>query len=321
MDESKAMTPAEAGELLQGAIDLHCHVNPHLRPEIHSQTALAYAEQAREAGMRAIVLKDVGPPTTGTAVVVKSVVQGIEVYGSLVMNLCNGGINAAAVAICLEHGDGARIIFFPTGDTLKHALYREKFYAGVNPPTPREKAITILRDGALLPEVFEVLDLIARADRCLATAHLSPSEILPLVKEARARGVRRIVINHALWRMVGLTLDQLRELVKLGAFAEVEAGLTMPFMWFIHGEPPLDPRKAVELVRALGAESVILSTDLGQAYSPVPVEGYRMFMAALLKCGLTPDEIRTMACRNPGYLLGLDEGAGAARAKSEADPK
>lgn len=300
----ESLTPADAGMLLRGAIDLHCHVNPHYRPEIHSQTALAYAEQARNAGMRAIVLKDVGPPTTGTAAVVNSLVQGIEVYGSLVMNLCNGGINPAAVARCLEHGDGARIIFFPTGDTLNHTLYREKFYAGVNPPTPKEKAIAILRDGKLLPEVHEVIDLVAAADRCLATAHLSPPEILALVEAARSRGVRKILVSHALWKMVGLSLDQIRTLVEMGALIEVEAGLTMPFMWFIHGEPPLDPRQAVALIRSLGAESVVVSTDLGQAYSPVPVEGYRMFLAALLKCGVTPAEIEGMACRNPARLLG-----------------
>lgn len=74
----------------------------------------------------------------------------------------------------------------------------------------------------LLPEALEVLDLVAKADRCLATAHLSPSEILPLLEEARARGVRRIIISHALWRMVGLTRDQLRSLVTLGAVAEEE---------------------------------------------------------------------------------------------------
>lgn len=108
--------------MLRGAIDLHCDVNPHLRPEIQSQTTLAYAEQARDAGMRAIVLKDVGPPTTETAAVVKSVVLGIEVCGSLVMSPCNGGINPAAGARCLEHGDGARIIFLATGDALNHTL-------------------------------------------------------------------------------------------------------------------------------------------------------------------------------------------------------
>ncbi|GEM_PF-6669694 len=46
-------------------------------------------------------------------------------------------------------------------------------------------------------------------------------------------------------------------------------------------------------------------TDLGQAYSPVPAEGYRMFLAALLKCGVTPAEIEVMACRNPARLLGI----------------
>jgi hypothetical protein len=305
---------SRASELLRGAVDLHCHVNPHVRPEIHSQTALEYAREASAAGMRAIVLKDIGLPTTGTAAVVNAIVDGIEVFGSLVLNRCNGGICPEAVATALGHGAGARIVYMPTGDALNHAIKRERFYAGVNPPVPRDRAITILDGGKLIPEVYEVLDLIAKADRCLATAHLSPPEIMPLVEAARERGVKKIIVSHALWQMVGLSPEQLRQLAAWGAFIEIEICLYMPLMHFIHGEAPLDPRLAARTIREIGAERVILDTDLGQAYAPVPVEGYRMFLAALLKCGVREPELRAMACDNPAALLGLPpEGPGALR--------
>jgi hypothetical protein len=50
---------------------------------------------------------------------------------------------------------------------------------------------------------------------------------------------------------------------------------------------------------------LFISSDLGQAYAPVPVEGYRMFLAAFLKCGLSDKEIRLMTHDNPATLLGL----------------
>ena len=33
-----------------------------------------------------------------------------------------------------------------------------------------------------------------------------------------------------------------------------------------------------------------------------------MFLAVLLKCGVTPAEIEVMACRNPAHLLGINGG-------------
>ncbi len=296
---------ARATEFWRGAIDLHCHVNPHVRPEIHAQSALEYARQARDVGMQAILLKDIGPPTTGTAAVVNQLVEGIQVFGSLVLNRCNGGLNPQAVFTAFNHGDGARIIFMPTGDSRHHAQKRERFYAGVNPPLSPDEAITIFRNGQIVPEVHEILDLIAKADRCLATAHLSPLEVMALVPAAREHGVRKIIVSHSLWKMLGFSVDQLKQLVNWGAFLEIEFCTYMPLMYFIHNEPPLDPRYAVDIIKEIGAERIFLASDLGQAYAPVPVEGYRMFLAALLKCGVTDKEIKLMTHDNPATLLGL----------------
>jgi Family of unknown function (DUF6282) len=48
----------EVAELMVGGIDIHIHSNPHLFPEIHSQDVTALAAQAKEAGMRALLVKD-----------------------------------------------------------------------------------------------------------------------------------------------------------------------------------------------------------------------------------------------------------------------
>jgi hypothetical protein len=299
------LVPEEVTELIRGAIDVHVHVNPHIFQQNHAEDALQLAAEAKEAGMRAVVLKDVGIPTTGTAYVV-SRVTGFPVYGSYVMNLSNGGINPRGVLVALTHGDGAKIVYFPTGDTLNHYRYRQRYYKGINLPLTEEQAITVLRDGQLIPEAREVIALIKEHGACLATAHLSPEETHAVVKEACNQGVERIIISHAAWAMRQLSIEDLREFARHGCALEFEFCLLTPLMYFVHGEPPADPRKIVETVQTIGAEHCFISSDLGQLYCPKPVEGLRTYVAILLKCGLSAKEIEFMLKRNPARLMGLE---------------
>jgi Family of unknown function (DUF6282) len=301
-----ALVPGQVTELMQGAIDVHIHANPHLFPQNHALDVIALAMEAKAAGMRAVAIKDVGVPTTGAAYVVSRLGAGIPVYGCYVMNLANGGINPRGVQVALQHGDGAKIIHFPTGDTLNHLRYRRKFYAGINLPLTEETAITVLREGRLIPEVREVIALVKERGACLATAHLGAEESRAVVQEAKAQGLERIIISHALWKMTGLTPDDLQAFAQQGCLIEFEFSLMMPLMYFVHGEPPADPRDLVSAMRAIGIEHCFISSDLGQLYCPSPVEGLRTFVAILLKCGLSAKEIELMLHRNPGCILGLD---------------
>jgi predicted TIM-barrel fold metal-dependent hydrolase len=67
-----------------------------------------------------------------------------------------------------------------------------------------------------------------------------------------------------------------------------------------------DPKPMVEAIRYVGAEHCIMSTDLGQYYNPPPAEGMRMFIALLLKNGISEREIELMAKKNPAKLLDID---------------
>jgi len=300
------LVPTEVIELLRGAIDVHVHTNPHLLPQNIAQDVVALAAQAKEAGMRALAIKDVGVPTTGAAYVVTRLGPGIPVYGSYVMNLANGGLNPRGVQVALTHGDGAKIIYFPTGDTLNHVRYRKRFYAGINLPLPEEQAVTAMKDGRLVPEVREIIALVKEHDASLATAHLSAAESHDVVREARNQGLRRIIVSHAKWAMTGLTLEDLKDFAGQGCLVELEASLMMPIMYFVHGEAPADPRDIAATMRAVGPEHCLMDSDLGQLYSPLPVEGLRTYVAMLLKCGLSAKEIEVMLHRNPARILGLE---------------
>lgn len=289
-----------------GGIDVHIHSNPHVFPQNHAQDVTALAQQAHAAGMRALLIKDIGVSTTGTAYMATRLGPGISVFGAHVMNLASGGINPRAVWVALTHGDGARIVFFPTGDSRNHYEYRKRFYAGVNLPLTEEEAITVVRDGQLIPEARDVIALVKEHNACLATCHLSAAESRLVVREAKNQGLERIIISHARWAMTGLTTDDLKSFAELGCLLEFEFSLMMPLMHFVHGETPADPREIAKVMKEIGPEHCFISSDLGQLYSPLPVEGMRTYVATLLKCGLAASEIRTMFHINPARILGLE---------------
>jgi Family of unknown function (DUF6282) len=230
----------------------------------------------------------------------------IPVFGAHVMNLVTGGINPRAVWAALGHGDGAKVIHFPTGDTLNHVRYRKRYYAGVNPPLPEEQAITVLQDGRLIPAAREVISLIKERDACLATSHLSAEESQAVVREARDQGLRRIILSHARWAMTGLTMQDVLAFADMGCLVEFEFCLMTALMHFVHGEAPANPVDTVKAIKEVGPERSFISSDLGQLYSPLPVDGMRTFVAVLRRCGLTAEEIRTMFHHNPARLIGLD---------------
>lgn len=296
----------EVTELMVGAIDVHIHSNPHIMPQNHAQDAIALAEDATAASMRAVAIKDLGGTTTGTAYVVTRLGAGIPVFGTHVMNLSAGGVNPRAVWTALTHGDGARVVHFPAGDSRNHYEYRKCYYGGTARPLSEEEAITVERDGALIPEAREIISLVGEHNAAIATCHLSARESHLVVREAKDQGLDRVVISHANWAMTRLTLDDLKTFAAQGCLIEIECAQIMPLMYFVHGEPPADPRQIVKLIKEVGPDNCFLSSDLGQKYSPRPVEGMRMFVAILMNGGLSGEEIRAMFHRNPARILGID---------------
>ena len=50
----------------------------------------------------------------------------------------------------------------------------------------------------------------------------------------------------------------------------------------------------------------IISTDLGQALNPNPVDGMRTFITGLRKAGVKDDVLNAVTRKTPAMLLGLD---------------
>jgi hypothetical protein len=271
-----------------GTIDVHVHSYPDDRPRsIH---AIDVAKLARTRGMRAIVLKNHYESTAGVSYLVRQVVPDLEVFGGIALNRTVGGINAAAV----EHmtrvsGGWGRMVWMPTFDAENQVRYSKE-----NRPF-----VSVSRNGELLPEVKEVIGLIAKHNLILATGHSTPAEGLALLREARQQGVRQMIVTHAINPPVLMNVSQLKETASLGAFIE-----------FVGGAPEGPGAAArldgiAEAIRQVGPASSILSSDLGQQGNPLPPDGFGLFIEALRKRGFSDRDLDVMSKQNPARLLGL----------------
>jgi hypothetical protein len=289
-------------ELMHGAIDLHIHSTPSLFPR--QVDHVEAAEGARKMGMRAIVLKCHHGYSSDRMYFVRKMVSGIEVYGGVVLNNAVGGINPFAVEAAISFG--AKIVWFPTLSAKNHLerMGAPEFGSSMKQKTNRkmtERPITVLDDkGNLIPEVFDVIDLVAEHDIMLATGHLTIAESRLVIGTAKERGVKRIYVNHPEYIING-SIEEQKELADMGAFIEHLALFQYP-MWPIEGGVD----GIVEMIKAVGPERTVLATDLGQIHNPPPWEGLRMFMSVLLAKGIPKKDLKKMVQDNPAFLLNIE---------------
>jgi len=294
----------ESLKLLEGACDLHIHAGPSMFARVVD--ALQAAEQARDAGMKAIVLKNHHEGSMGKATIVKRVVEGVEVFGSIVLNYAAGGLNPFAVDSAIKLG--AKIIFMPTVDARNHiqfygvGQYGKKMQLTSALPKAYEhvQGITILKDdGELDPAVTEILVLIADADIALATCHLSIPELKRLVSEAIKTGVKKIIVSHVNFEVPNIPIEDQVQLAEMGAHIE-HAFMSMLPPWQC-----VNVDQMAERIRRVGPEHCILSSDCGKLAGPAPVEGLRMLYRLLLEGGISEKEIELMSHTNPSKLLNI----------------
>jgi hypothetical protein len=276
---------------LQGIVDIHVHSDPDSMPR--SIDALEAAKLARAAGMRALLLKNHFAPTAQLAYIAGRVVDGVGLYGGIVLNRPVGGINAAAVEqLARFKGGFGRVVWMPTFDAENQVRV-----SGENRPF-----VSVSRNGALLPEVLEVLRIIAREKLALETGHSSPAEGLMLVREGRRAGITRIVVTHAMLSPVSMSIEQQKEAARMGAYLEFVYNALLPSS----GPKHLSLDDYARAIHAVGAEHCILSSDLGQAGNPVHTDGWKAYLEGLRKAGVSDREIDWMARRNPAHFLGLE---------------
>ena len=263
-------------DYLHGAVDLHVHSAPDVVPRPFDDIELA--REAARAGFSAIVLKNHVVPTMDRAYLVRQIVPGIAIHGGIVLNDSLGGFNLAAVAAALELG--ARVIWMPTKSAHNHKLH-EGGHGG----------LTVFdAHGELRHHVKDILLLIANSNAILATGHLSPAEGAAVIRYAYMQGLRCMVVTHPEWSATLYPLELQRDLARYGVFFERCFAST--------ANAPL-----AHAISAIGVDSTILSTGLGQSATPSPAQGPILFAEQLRAAGFSPGNLRSMMVNNPAHLL------------------
>jgi hypothetical protein len=274
---------------LIGSIDLHAHHGPDSYER--QWDAFEVAKLAKARGMRGIVLKNHWTETAGLAQMArKYATPGFEVFGSVTLDTPVGGVNPMAVRYMADvEGGWGRIVWMPTHDSEHEVDYNKE---------TRAKAI-VSRNGQLIPEVFEVLDLIKQHNLTLATGHVTPEEALMIMAEAKQRGITRIIVTHPLLgeQFTYMSLAQLQEAVKLGGAIEITAGA-------VSGEGPARTR-AVEVIKALGTQNVFVASDSGLVGTPNHPDAMAQAAKGLRAAGFSEQDLNLMFKQTPARLVGL----------------
>ena len=274
---------------LTGAIDLHAHHGPD--SYARQWDAFEVVKLAKERGMRGVVLKNHWTETAGLAQLIRKYgTQGIEVFGSVTLDTPVGGVNPMAVRYMADvEGNWGRIVWMPTHDSEHEVNYYKE---------TRAKAI-VSRNGKLIPEVFEVLDLIKERNLTLATGHVEPWEVLAIMAEAKKRGITKIIVTHPLLgpQFTELSLSQMQEAVKLGGAIEITAGA-----FFRDGAAKT---RAIEVIKALGTQNVFVGSDSGLVGTPNHPDALAMAIKALRAAGFSESELNRMFKETPARLIGL----------------
>lgn len=173
--------------------------------------------------------------------------------------------------------------------------------------------VVVSEGGKLTKDTLAILDSVAKNGFSLGTSHLGADEALLVVRAARERGIP-VSVTHAAQKPVSMTIVQMKEAAKMGAYIEHTAlgdwmGPDSKFLTkFYQDQHRVKIEEVVQAIKEVGVEHSILATDMGQAYTPDPPDGFKWFILSLKKQGITDQEIDTMARKNPAKFLKLREG-------------
>ena len=297
LEESRASLE-QASAVLQGAIDAHVHAAPDM--QTRKIDCLELVQEARKKGMAGVLIKDHVTLTSDRAYILNKIYSDFKVYGAITLNDPVGGINPAAAEAAIRLG--CRQVFMPTYAARNHVSRWGKG-SGLSsyPFLLNSQGISPIDDaGKLLPEVQETLRLIAQADVLLGTGHLSPPEIMILLRAAKEARVQRILITHASMTLIGMPVENQLDAIRLGAY--IEHSFVATTEWFAaRGKTPVD--EIAFQIRSTGVEHCVMSTDFGQAANPSPIEGLEEFVRQMRSRGFTEREISRMVQENPKKLL------------------
>jgi hypothetical protein len=280
----------DGARLLRGAIDMHFHMDATTPQGTGEQAVIETVRVAKKRGVRGLVIKNHFEPTATLVYHLRPEVPGIELFGGIVMNLSNGGMNPAAVEYMTTQikGEPGKVVWMPASDSEIESRQSK---------TPNKPFVKVSSNGQLLPETKTVIGLVAKHGLILASGHIAAPEALLVFQEGRKQGVQHMIATHAMDLSGKMTLEQMQEASKLGAIIEFDFRNV-----FDEGGIRADA------MRKLGADHCLISEFWTKVSSPKVYgdpAGVGEFAEKMRSKGFTNHDLDVMFKDNPARLLGL----------------
>lgn len=292
-------------ELIEGAYDLHVHTGPDV--QTRKLDDLEMSERVIASGMAGYVIKSHYFTTANRAKTANELYPQCDTIGSVTLNNSVGGLNAVAVEVTARAG--GKMVWMPSVDSAYERVFLQNWGEGKGILPYWVKMIheieasgvpcpgISLRDenGDLKKEVYDILEVAKKYRMCVATSHLAHEDTFALAKAARDVGFERLLISHVTYPSTTYTLDELKELVSLGALLEYS------YSTITTGKTTFEA--TIEGIRAIGEEHCIISSDLGMPNGETPEIGMLKFASMLYAGGISAELIHRMNRENPIFLV------------------
>lgn len=286
-------------KIIQQTIDIHLHIGPEIIPRKYTVEKLIAEEQGNISGF---VLKNHFYPTMPF---IKEVEQTstLSLFGAIVLNNAVGGLNPEAIYATRLLTDKPFVVWFPTinaDNFLRKNTYEiaPEWIKGSNVTVRKSQeviSVYVTQKGILTKEAEAILWAIKNYQAILATGHIAWEESMLLVNKALALGIKNIVITHPIYQSINMPITLQKTLAKQGCFIEI------PYSMYAIDGIPLG--KIVKQIQIIGSQYIILSSDVGQLFSPSPSKALYFFASTLMKYGITLKQLEEMLVNNPRRLL------------------
>lgn len=283
--------------VLEGVIDLHIHTAPDVRERRMDDLDIMEAAVARK--VRAAVFKSHHITSVQRAIIANKVKSekypdsDFQAFGGIVLNRFMGGLNPYALETALKLG--GKMVWLPTLTSENH-IERQGKKSSVPP-------VKVTENGKIVPELRDIFELIKDFDAVLETGHISDKECFIVAEAARNAGVKKIVITHPEFWIVGMSLEAQQKIVK-DYDVLLEHVYAQPIGGGAYKKNLADN---VEAMKTIGCEHFIVATDSGQTQNPFWYESLTEYINYLYDVGgFTEEQVNTMTKINPGKMLGID---------------
>ena len=279
-------TREQAKELIKGSYDLHIHSWPD--HDKRSVTDFELLEEAEQAGMAGVLIKNHYEPTVSRAMIANHEHRGNTVmYGSIALNWSVGGLNPYAAESAAKLG--AKMIWLPTREAETSMRM-----AGLGSFMDRPPLRVLDEEGQLKKSVLEIFEVAKQYHVPVSTGHITLEESCAACRAGLDMGLT-MVFSHPEYSHTKTSVEDQLKLADMGVLIEkdwVDIALGMATV-----------EEVADSIRKIGAERIYLATDRGQVKGEHPLEGMILFISGLLACGISEPEINIMIRENPRRVL------------------